>query len=60
MVTIQLSEEEAECLKRLLDWTLSDLRMEIGRTERQAFREKLKTEKAVLQKVLSQLDGAEE
>lgn len=52
---VELTTEEREELRLVLDGCLSDLRMEIADTDRQEFRERLKQRKAVLQKVLAAL-----
>jgi uncharacterized protein YlxP (DUF503 family) len=56
MTRIEISEEDGVVLRRILESTLSDLRMEIADTDRQDFRDGLKADKAVLQRVLDQLE----
>lgn len=58
MITVQLTEEEAALLKQSLELMLSDVRMEICDTDSGDFREGLKAEKAVLEGVIAQLEGA--
>ena len=55
MVSIELSEEEANILRETLASFLSDLRMEIADTDRMEFRDELKRRKAVLLKVVETL-----
>jgi hypothetical protein len=52
MISIDLSDKEAETLRQILEDDLSDLRMEIADTDSMAFRETLKDKKEVLQKVI--------
>lgn len=58
MITVQLTEEEAALLKRDLELMLSDLRMEICKTDSGDFRHGLKDEKSVLENVIAQLEPA--
>lgn len=55
MIQIDLTGEETEILRAVLESYLSDLRMEIADTDRMDFREGLKHRKAVLMKVLDGL-----
>lgn len=55
MIELDLTPEEAETLRQVLDSYLSDLRMEIADTDRQDFREMLKERKGVILKVLEVL-----
>ena len=55
MVNVQLSDAEAALLARSLEWMLSDVRMEMCDTDRADFREGLRNEKGVLEKVIEQL-----
>lgn len=57
MVTLQLTDEEAASLKSSLQLMLSDVRMEICDTDSADFREGLKSEKGVLERVIAQLDA---
>ena len=54
-VTITLSDSEKEVLAEVLDSYLSDLGMEITDTDSMDFREKLKTRRTVIQKILKEL-----
>jgi hypothetical protein len=53
---ITFTDEEAAILREALRSYVSDLRMEIADTDSMQFREDLKREEAVLQKLLQQLD----
>ncbi len=53
--TITLSDSEKEVLAEALDSYLSDLGMEITDTDSMDFREKLKTKRTVIQKILKEL-----
>jgi hypothetical protein len=55
MVHLELTPEEAEVLAEALTSYLSDLRMEIADTDRMDFREGLKAQKEVLNKVVEAL-----
>ena len=52
-----LDIEEREILADVLDTKLADLRMEIGRTDRQDYRIMLKRRKAILEKAVAHLRG---
>ena len=54
---LDLEVEEREILVDVLDTVLADLRMEIGRTDRQEYRLMLKKRKAVLEKAVAHLRG---
>ena len=54
---LDLDMEEREILADVLDTYLADLRMEIGRTDRQDYRVMLKRRKAILQKAVVHLRG---
>ncbi len=56
MVIIQLAEDEATIVKRMLELFLSDLRMEIADTDSADFRMGLKDEKKAIQHAISQLE----
>jgi len=58
MIRLDLNEEERGILLEILETDHSDLRMEIADTDRQDFREMLKGRKAVLAKVIANLQGA--
>ncbi len=53
--TLVLSDQEKEVLAEALDSYLSDLGMEITDTDRMDYREKLKTRRTVIQKILKEL-----
>jgi hypothetical protein len=54
-VRLRLTQEERKIFVDILDTCLSDLRMEIGHTDRQDFRDTLKQRKKVLVKVLEKI-----
>ena len=58
MIQLDLTKEEKDMLIGILEDDFSDLRMEIADTDNMDFREKLKNQKAVLQKVLETLRQA--
>ena len=58
MLHLDLNPHELGILEHVLESYLSDLRMEIADTDRQAFRERLKERKAVLVRVLETIDAA--
>lgn len=53
--TLTLSDSEKEILAEVLDGYLSDLGMEITDTDSMDFREKLKSRRTVIQKILKEL-----
>ncbi len=53
--TITLSDSEKEILAEVLDSHLSDLGMEITDTDSMDFREKLKSRRTVIQKIIKEL-----
>lgn len=55
---LALTEEERNELRLALRIYVTDLRMEISRTDRYEFREELKAKRAVLEEVLRRLGGA--
>lgn len=57
VLELDLDQEEREILADLLETRLADLRMEIGRTSRLAYRDMLRQKKKVLEKVVSRLRG---
>ena len=57
MLELDLDLMEREILSDAIETVLADLRMEIGRTDRKEFREKLKKRKQVLEKTLTCLRG---
>ena len=58
MAQLQLDDQEAAALKQVLESTASDLGYEIANTDSKDFREKLKTKRALLQRLIGQLGGA--
>lgn len=55
MVHLELEPTDAEVLRLVLESYLSDLRMEIADTDSMEFREKLKTRKAVLRRIVGMI-----
>lgn len=55
MVHLELEPTDAEVLRLVLESYLSDLRMEIADTDSMEFREKLKTRKAVLRRIVEMI-----
>jgi hypothetical protein len=58
MLQLDLTQDETNILRQVLEEYLSDLRMEIVDTEDQDFREMLKRRKNALTKVLDMLPAA--
>lgn len=58
MITIELSSEEKNILRQLVENYISDLSMEISHTDRKDYRETLKMRRNVLQKLLTALEEA--
>lgn len=57
MLELDLDREEREILVDLLETRLADLRMEIGRSSRLAYRDMLRKKKKVLEKTVAYLRG---
>jgi len=55
VLALQLDDAEASTLREVCDDYLSDLRMEIGKTDRADFREMLKQREVILQRLLDRL-----
>ena len=55
MTRIDLNPDEAGMLKEVLESYLSDLRMEIGRTENMSFREEMKKREELLKRLIQKL-----
>ncbi len=55
MIQIDLTEEETEILREILESDISDLRMEVANTDSMEYRERLKMKKSVLLKVVSRI-----
>ena len=58
MVRLELSREEAEVLHHLLQTRLADMGKEISHTATREFRDKLKKEEALLERLLKELPPA--
>lgn len=54
-IEINLSEDEQNIIKDILENNISDLSMEITNTDKMEYREKLKIKRNVLQKLLKSL-----
>ena len=52
MIHLDLAEDEVAALVKVLDYYVSELRMEVAGTDRQTLRDALKIEEALLKKVL--------
>jgi hypothetical protein len=57
MVQITLTQDEATILREALNSYVSNLRMEIAKTDSWEFRQNLRREEALLKKLLEQLDA---
>ena len=55
MVHVQLNPVEAQCLRRVLEETISDLGMEIANTDSLDFRRRLKDQRATLERILERI-----
>ncbi len=55
MVTLTLTEKDVGVLRHVLEYYVSELRMEVAATERQEFRDNLKVEEDVLKSILARL-----
>jgi hypothetical protein len=60
MVTLDLNEDEKQVLIDLLDDCLTDLRMEICDTDNIVYKQNLKNRKAVIRKIIAELQRAVE
>jgi len=60
MINLDLSQHEVEILSKILEYYLSELRMEIAGTDSMAFRDGLREREVVINKVLSSLSQAED
>ena len=58
-VTIQLAADDAQTLAKILEYHLSELRMEIAGTDRGAFRDELHKREDVINKILAVLPKAQ-
>lgn len=57
VLELDLDRDEREILVDLLETRLADLRMEIGRTDRLAYRDMLRKKKKTLEKMIAYLRG---
>lgn len=55
MVTIELTQEEAELMRNMAENCLEDLRQEIRHTDKRDYRELLKAQEELLKKLLGHL-----
>jgi hypothetical protein len=55
MLKLELDEQEQDALADVLISSLSELRTEIGHTDQMAFRQRLRTQEALLKKILERL-----
>jgi len=55
MVKLEMTEQQAQTLRDVLDSFLSDLRLEIADTERKAWRDKMKEQEDFIKDLLVQL-----
>jgi hypothetical protein len=55
VIRLELTHEEAEVLQHLLQSRVADMRKEISHTATRDFREKLRKEEALLEKVLKEM-----
>ena len=53
--TIQLTDEESEVLRSVLDEYISELRMEVSNTDSMDFREQLKRKEGILKALVERL-----
>lgn len=60
MKRVELTDNEAGSLARILEFYLSELRMEIADTERIAMRTAMKGEELFIKKLLNRLQSREE
>ena len=56
LATIEMTAEEAQAIVKALTSYLAELRMEISGTERMKMREELKSEEAILQRLVARLN----
>jgi len=56
-MSLELTQEQAETLRQVLETYVTNLRMEIADTDRQAFREGLKKKEAMLKELIDRLSG---
>lgn len=58
MANLQLSDHEADILRKLLENDLGDLRMEIANTDSAPFRDKLKERESIIKRLIGALGGS--
>lgn len=57
MAAVEFSHEEAGELLEIMRGYLSDLRLEIGDTKKQAYREELKKREVFIKKIIERLEA---
>ncbi len=57
MVTLELTADDAALLAKVLDYYVSELRMEIGGTDRKTMRDDLKEQEVRLKTIAQSLKG---
>ena len=57
MIQLELNEKDAATLVKVLNYYVSELRMEIADTDRKAMRDSLKTEEAALKSLAEHLQS---
>lgn len=57
MIKLELTEDEAEALYKMVEWCLSDLRYEIAHTEKEPYCARLKQQQDVLKRLLYRLEA---
>ena len=55
MTSLELTQQQAEILRQVLETYVSDLSMEIADTDRQDFREGLKAKQSILKELIKRL-----
>jgi hypothetical protein len=58
MIQLLITEEERELLMDILENDISDLRMEIADTDRQGYRDMLKTREVLMKNIQQKLEQA--
>lgn len=58
MIRLDLQDDEQQALSEALKSYLGDLSFEIANTDKMSFRDQLKTNRDLLQKILDTLDNA--
>ena len=57
MITVKLTEEEAMILQDIIETFIEGIRVEILHTDKREYREMLKQQEKVVQKILEQLEA---